>query len=375
MTPNGQVFDWSAMKFKPALLRFKLDLTNASSEYALTGPLEPEEQTDCNGHTWSMNFSADDGQDPEENLACFELIYHNKEPLYIKYTISVKNAKGVVIEEETRECDYDESFGPCEPIGLLCTEHSRIFDIANNLKNDALLVELTIQVKDKLDQLCDPEELKAHQNKGLQFLKNQVNADLSVNVDGKIFHVHSLILDNYAPILADFCKQRDSTFGGISSRAFQRVLEYVYSGKRPSNWHIIRFGKEIIDAANRFELVELKLAIERVLVHELIVDKENVADYIVFADAKSCPLLKEYAISFFLLHAKEILNSDNSKALRESGELLIEIMKIMADRDEHETEMTVNELREELKKRKLDIDGSKEALLSIYEEAKRQRNE
>ena len=109
--------------------------------------------------------------------------------------------------------------------------------------------------------------------------------------------------------------------------------------------------------------------------HEHIVDKGNVADYIVFADAKSCALLKEYAISFFLLHAKEILNSDNSKALRESGELLIEIMKIMADRDEDESEMTVNELREELKKRKLDIDGSKEALLSRYEEAKRQRNE
>ena len=47
----------------------------------------------------------------------------------------------------------------------------------------------------------------------------------------------------------------------------------------------------------------------------------------------------------------------------------------MAGQDEDETDMTVNELREELKKRKLDIDGSKEALLSRYEEVKRQRNE
>ena len=182
---------------------------------------------------------------------------------------------------------------------------------------------------------------------------------MSVNVDGKIFHVHSFILEIYAPILADFC-QHNNAFDGISSSVFQMILEYVYSGKRPSIAYVLAFGKELIDAANRFELVELKLAIERILVHDLIVDKTNVAEYIVFADAKSCPLLKEYAISFFLLHAKEILNSDNSKALRESGELLIEIMKIMADQDEYESEMTVNELREELKKRKLDIDGSKE---------------
>ena len=153
------------------------------------------------------------------------------------------------------------------------------------------------------------------------------------------------------------------------------ILEYVYSGKRPDNLSILDFGKELIDAANRFELVELKLAIERILVRERILDKTNVADYIVFADSKTCPLLKEYAISYFLLHAKEILNSDYSASLRESGELLSEIMKIMAGQDEDETDMTVNELREELKELKLDIDGSKEVLLCRYEEAMRQMDE
>ena len=355
------------MKFKPALLRFKLDLSNPPpSATIFMASLEPGIQTDCNGHTWSLEF------DTQGEGARFCLFIHNQTPQYIKNTISVKNAKGVIIEQQTQESQSDETLGGCELISQVYTKYSKIFDPANNLKNDVLRIEVTIQVKEWLDQLCDPEEHKAHQNKGLQLLKNQEMTDVSVRVDGKIFHVHSLILDNYAPILADFCKQKDSTFGGISSSVFQMILEYVYSGKRPSDWFIPKYGKEIIDAANRFELVEFKLAIERVMVNELIADKENVADYIVFADAKSCPLLKEYAISFFLLHAKEILNSDNSKALRESGELLSEIMKIMARQDEDETEMTVNELRTYLKIRRLDIDGSKEVLLSRYEEAKRQ---
>lgn len=182
-----------------------------------------------------------------------------------------------------------------------------------------------------------------------------------------------MILDNNAPILADYCKQNDGSDGAtgdMDAYVFNTILEYVYSG-------CLSFGhdddvfftaaKDFIDAANRFELVEFKMAIERVLVRERILDKTNVADYILFADAQSCPLLKEYAISFFALHAKEILNSDCSASLRESRELLSEIIKSMADQDEDD--MTVNELRMELYTTDLDVDGSKETLISRLEEA------
>ena len=81
--------------------------------------------------------------------------------------------------------------------------------------------------------------------------------------------------------------------------------------------------------------------------------------YILFADAQSCPLLKEYAISYFLLHKSVVLKSEHSKELRESGELLAEIMLLMDNQDD---EMTVTELRKELDKRELDVDGSKAAL-------------
>jgi len=72
-----------------------------------------------------------------------------------------------------------------------------------------------------------------------------------------------------------------------------------------------------------------------------------------------------------------VLKSEDSKHLRESSELLAEIMMLMASSNEVESEntLTVNELRLELGKRKLDADGSKEALLSRLEEAKRPRTE
>jgi hypothetical protein len=130
----------------------------------------------------------------------------------------------------------------------------------------------------------------------------------------------------------------------------------------------------LIGAANKYELIRLKMAVENLLVQERIINKVNVSDYILFADAQSCALLKEYAISFLLLHSSEVLKSEHSKRLRESGEVLSEIVILLSGSgDDKEDPMTVNELRKELGKRKLDVDGSKEALVSRLNEARGRR--
>ena len=50
------------------------------------------------------------------------------------------------------------------------------------------------------------------------------------------------------------------------------------------------------------------------------------ADCILFADAQSCALLKEYAISFFVAHHKEVLKSKHSQCLMQSSKLLTEMI-------------------------------------------------
>ena len=259
-------------------------------------------------------------------------------------------------------------------------KRATILDGVNNIlnKDGELCIDVTIQVKDKLEELYDPNKVGKHQDDMLKLLGNKEKADVSVNIGGTIFNLHSLILDNNAPILADYCKQNNGSgenenIGDMTPVVFQMIIEYVYSGYRPHERDVGIYGKKLIDAANRFELVELKLAVERIFVRERLLDNTNVADYILFADSQSCPLLKEYAISYFLLHAKEILKSDSSKSLRESGDLLSEIIMLVSGQDEDG--MSVNELREELSRRNVDVDGSKEALISRLDEAKRQEIE
>ena len=132
----------------------------------------------------------------------------------------------------------------------------------------------------------------------------------------------------------------------------------------------MKHDKELIGAANKYELVEMKIVVENTLVKERILTEENVCDYILFADGQSCALLKEYAISFFIVHHQEVLKSKYLDQLKQSGELMSEIMLLMGSESD---KTNVNELRKELKKRELDIDGSRDVLVSGLNEAKLQR--
>ena len=112
----------------------------------------------------------------------------------------------------------------------------------------------------------------------------------------------------------------------------------------------------------------MKLALENVFVQECIVEKENVCEWILFADAKFWPRLKECAISYFRLRAHEILDSEHSNQLSYSAELLKELVMMVTSPKTDDA--TVTELRKELGKRGLDVDGSKKALISRLDSAK-----
>jgi speckle-type POZ protein len=364
---------------KPALLRFKFDnfadLPSDVDEFVFS-----ETQIDCNGKSWKVKlYPGGESEHKEGSISVYVLGSEDPKeyPFDAKLMISIKDANKSVAAEWV-SVDVCTFTGTDEAWGALLLQGSEILDDAskNILKDGALNIDVTIQLVDeKNNDLYDPADDYV-KDKMVALLESGERSDVSFNVEGEIFRVHSAIIHNNAPILGKYCDKHESNgeviISDVPSDVFQLVLKYVYSGDHPDTKVVLKKGKEIIDAANRYELVNLKLAIETALVRQRVLDKKNVADYILFADAQSCALLKEYAVSFFLLHAKEILKSEHSKRLRESSELLSEIVMLTNDPDEEDF-VTVTELRKELGKRKLDVDGSKEALMSRLKEAKKQK--
>eukprot|EP00956_Cyclotella_meneghiniana_P004753 scaffold5841_cov28-Cyclotella_meneghiniana.AAC.1 len=356
------------MLAKPALLHFKFD-GFADLPTEVHYEVESEMQTDCNGHKWQLKLYPGGRHVSPGRVGLFIIFRSDdKNTLNVVCSLAIKDANG---KSHGNSMDYPNLFQPGRPWGYSgYTKRAKILNPTNNiLVNGALCIDVTIQVKPSVKY-----DLYEHNHslvsKMEHLLESGERSDATFIVGDETFNVHSLIIHNNAPsILANLLNQN---IQGILPEVFRHVLRFVYTGFSPHISKVLKCGKELIDAANRYELAEMKLDTENVLICERIMNRQNVSDWILFADAHSCPLLKEYAISYFLLDPTEILKSEHSKQLRESGEVLSEIMMLMADGDGG---ITVTELRKELGKRGLDVDGSKETLAARLESAKRQRTE
>ena len=350
------------MLVKPALLHFKFD-GFANLPTTVNSCVWSDHQTDCNGNEWKLElYPGGRSHETEQGWVGLYLRSYNRASLDTACSMTIKDASGTVIVN----CDGCFMFQLRRAFRGYSRfiKRSEILDTNKNiLKDGALCIDVTIQVKPILKE--DLYECKFSLiNKMERLLQSGENSDSIFNVGGEIFKVHSCIIDNSAsPILANQLNRNDQNTNieiqGISPEVFRYILRFVYTDICLCHSEVLKFGKELIDAANRYELVELKIDIENVLICERIMNRENVSDWILFADAQCCTLLKEYAISYFLLDSSDILRSEHSKRLRESGEVLSEIMMLMADGDEG---MTVTELRKQLGKIDLDVDGSKETL-------------
>jgi hypothetical protein len=355
------------MPAEPVLLHFKFDnFANLPSD--VESSVFSDEQFDDNCLKWKAELYPGGVRDAaKEGYIGLYLCSCNIQTIEAKFNLSIiDNSGSVCVEEESGNFDEfieDDNWGWTEFM-----KRSDILDPEKKiLKDGALCIDVTIQVKPrKRDIYQPPNPISA---KMLKLLKSSEKADASFNVKGTTVMAHSLIVSANAPILANYCNlipqvesggSSDKPIQDLSPKVFQIILEFIYSGKYPTDKNAIKYGKELINAANKYDLVELKMAVENILVQERVITKKNVSEYIVFADSKCCPLLKEYALSFFAVHCKDVLKSEHSEILCESTELLKEIIILTgSSSDVGVASMSVSELRKELDKLELDVDGSK----------------
>jgi hypothetical protein len=82
------------------------------------------------------------------------------------------------------------------------------------------------------------------------------------------------------------------------------MLWYVYGGSVPEA-DLKAHAKDIIDAADKCSIVNLKLEAETAYVESTPITMDNVMDNLLYADAKNCALLKEVALDFLAANSIE----------------------------------------------------------------------
>jgi hypothetical protein len=193
-----------------------------------------------------------------------------------------------------------------------------------------------------------------------------------------LFHAHSQILKNCAPMLADLFDLDDSdgknataTVTGIKPDIFRHLLYYVYGGSVPEK-ELKKHAKDIIDAADKYSIINLKLEAEAAYVNSVKITMKNVMDNLLYADAKNCPLLKEAIMNFLAENssdAAEKIAFDDVPGHLMKDLLVAFNMKDKSKKDasgattDELTSLSVNDLRKKLDEMGLDVDGSREAMI------------
>ena len=187
-----------------------------------------------------------------------------------------------------------------------------------------------------------------------------------------LFHAHRNILSKFAPILAELVATSDKiTITDVKADVFRHLLYYVYGGEVPSE-ELKNHAKEIIDAADKYAIVNLKLTAEVAYVESTEITIDNAIDNLLYADGKNCALIKEKVMNFLVDHPNEAAEKI-SFSFTDCPPHIMKDLLIAVGRNSKEKSSTANvdelstlcvsALRRKLHEKGLDVDGSREAMI------------
>ena len=169
---------------------------------------------------------------------------------------------------------------------------------------------------------------------------------------------------------------------GVSPGTFYDLLYYIYCGKFTDindDEYLETNARELIDAADRFGVINLKLEAEARYVDSTTITTDNVVELLLYADSKNCALLKEAAMDFIAENAVKVLTQVSLRDVPGGlySDLLASVVRVAGEdwmiddsSSPHSSiviselsTMRVSDLRRQAHKRGLDYDGSREVLI------------
>ena len=120
------------------------------------------------------------------------------------------------------------------------------------------------------------------------------------------FYAHRFILQQGSSMLSEMGKSNTTvSITDVSPEIFRHLLYYVYGGK-VSEEDLKSNTREIIDAADKYGIVNLKLEAEALLVTSTTITIENMLDLLLYSSSKNCALLQEAVLDFALENSDEV---------------------------------------------------------------------
>ena len=225
------------------------------------------------------------------------------------------------------------------------------FGIANFIKQDELTKyldghTLTLQVNATLLCLTDYSECVETSNtlvpadnirKDVKSLYQDVSfADVTITCGGKEFRAHKVILASQSPVFKkmfeiDMKERRSGVIEvpDITPAVISDLLAYLYTGTAP---HVDTLARELLNAANKYELPRFLSICETTLVSKITAD--SVLEMLILAELHQAKTLRKACLGFIKCNFTRICKLDSWIELKSSAThqiLVIEVLEYCSD--------------------------------------------
>mmetsp|Transcript_14085 Transcript_14085/g.32015 ORF Transcript_14085/g.32015 Transcript_14085/m.32015 type:complete len:279 (+) Transcript_14085:334-1170(+) len=259
------------------------------------------------------------------------------------------------------------------------------------LNNGTLTLEVHLRSRKKAES-SGYVPSNSFNNNMLKGFNNEEMSDVTFEVGGEVesagnrrkrakttattFHASHVILRLNAPSLADMCRSGDEAavpIIGVEPEVFKMLLYFCYGGK-VSEDELEANAKAIIEAADRFGIVNLKLQAEAVLTKQTEVTVDNMLDNLLYATSKNLALFLEKIMDFVAENGSMLLGKVSFGDV--PSNLISDILTAVAQGkksaggvagDDLQI-MRVGEMRKRLHDKGLCIDGDRETMIALLRE-------
>eukprot|EP00984_Skeletonema_dohrnii_P021478 scaffold10746_cov76-Skeletonema_dohrnii-CCMP3373.AAC.2 len=364
------------------------NLPSVTDQYTLSPEFE------CSGHQWQLSVCPGGYHAAQEGYVCVFLELCSPGTATITFHVNILNKFGSKVYPIPSEYVLDEVLSG-KLYGITnFAKRSDILDPSKNLLDDNGTLAFIVSIKEEEEETEAMATAFVPNNPFINMIQekflDEETADVCFEVSSSeieedrskrsrsstSFYAHSQILNICAPMLASLFESnedrpvRAASITDVSPDIFRHLLFYVYGGRVPEE-DLKAHAQSIIDAADKYSIVNLKLEAEAVYVKDIDITMDNAIDNLLYADAKNLALLKEAVMDFLAENTEEA--SEKISFSDVPGHVMKDLMVAFSrkektkqgnqDGDNNFTIMRVSELRKKLDEKGLNVDGSRETMI------------
>ena len=254
--------------------------------------------------------------------------------------------------------------------------YAKMQSIQKCLVDGNLVIEVTMWGAEPSSHVYVPHN--PFTQKMLEVFMHEESSDVVIQVGGRgendnkraktsptIFPAHKILLRQGAPELFLMCRdtQHAVEINNIEPEIFRHLLYYIYGGTIEET-DLKGNAHDIIDAADRFGVVSLKLEAEACYVQSTAITFDNFWDNLQDANSKNLALLREAVMDFASENIAEVRRRISQGDLPEAVNTeLMEHQHTGSRRTVYDS-LRVGELRHKLHERGLEVDGSRKVMIT-----------